>query len=263
MRTKLNNDQILKLDAYRDSYIEIGLNTDEFDTRECAYDIQRFYTDILKREITQVIVLDSPYHCWTDICRLFEINNDHVRWYILRQICFHTQRQIFYQVGRDIRTNIRNQVNKQVRSLIWNQVRKRVLDIVGYGVGVQIWDKVSEQVLTQNYLEYVNPYLQGSFDSYIFSFYDYFINVVGVEIDNATLANYNTWKSTLKYGQIFPLEGVCYVSKKPEEINVNSAGKLHAEDKPAVSYEDLKLYYINGRQYNVSDNNKIGEVQSW
>lgn len=95
---------------------------------------------------------------------------------------------------------------------------------------------------------FIMPYLSGSFDTSIFSFYDFFQKEVGIDYGDA-LKNYEIWRATTELGLIFPLDNVCIVSEKPTKISVNEAKVVHCDGGPAISYAgagDFNIYMLNG-----------------
>ena len=212
MIKSLTKEQEKQLVIYRDEYIKKGLNTKRIDKDKCIKDMHNIYKYLLKRKPVPIVVLNSPFECWIAA-------------------------NIFIQV----RDQIRHQVSDQVRKQVWDQVRHQVSDQVEDQVG----DQVGHQVRTYKIIDYVSPYLQGSFDSYIFAFYDYFKKSLNIKY-NKLQRKYDVWKKSMEYGMIFPLNNICFVSEKPIEININNK-VLHADYKPALLYAGgFALWRLNG-----------------
>ena len=95
----------------------------------------------------------------------------------------------------------------------------------------------------------VYPYQDGSLYSSVISFYDFFINEVGIEVPDDLREKFDCWSDTTELGLIYPLDNVCIVSEKPSHINLNDAGEVHCENGPAINYEgfgDFIIYSLNG-----------------
>ncbi len=93
------------------------------------------------------------------------------------------------------------------------------------------------------------PYQSGSFFASVFSFYDYMLEEVDIEIDKELYAKYKTWEATSQLGCIYPLDEVTFVCEKPTEIHLNENNVLHRDGGPALSYDglgDFKIYALNG-----------------
>ncbi len=93
------------------------------------------------------------------------------------------------------------------------------------------------------------PYQTGSFFVSIFSFYDYFISELKIEIEPTLLEKYKVWEKTSQIGMIYPLENLTVVCKKPLEIHLNENNVLHKDGGAALSYGglgDFKIYSLNG-----------------
>lgn len=93
------------------------------------------------------------------------------------------------------------------------------------------------------------PWQSGSFFSATFSFYDYMLEVVGVEFESELWAKYKTWEATSQLGCIYPLEDVTVVCEKPTKICLNEDNVLHCDGDCALEYAglgDFKIYALNG-----------------
>lgn len=107
----------------------------------------------------------------------------------------------------------------------------------------QVWRHICE--VTGIKMSFVWSYLSGSFDSYIFSYYDYMFKI-GVTVSNDLKNKYDIWRRTQKLGLIYPFDDVCILCKKPETIKLNENG-LHNEKGPALVYPDgWCIWSLNG-----------------
>lgn len=93
------------------------------------------------------------------------------------------------------------------------------------------------------------PYQTGSFFVSTFSFYDYFIDELKVDVPADLLVKYRVWERTSQIGMIYPLTNLSVVCKKPAEIHLNEKQVLHRDGGPALIYGglgDFKVYSLNG-----------------
>lgn len=93
------------------------------------------------------------------------------------------------------------------------------------------------------------PYQTGSFFVSTFSFYDYFIDELKIDVPSDLLEKYKVWERTSQIGMIYPLDNITVVCKKPTEIHLNENRVLHRDGGPALSYSGLgnfKIYSLNG-----------------
>ena len=82
-----------------------------------------------------------------------------------------------------------------------------------------------------------------------FSFYDYMINEVGVELEPELLAKYKIWEQTSKLWAIYPLPTLTVVCRKPVEVHLNENNVLHRDGGPALIFDgegDFKIFCLNG-----------------
>lgn len=93
---------------------------------------------------------------------------------------------------------------------------------------------------------FIWPFLGGNFDASLFAFYDFLIMECDVKLPAETLKSFEAWKATSSLSLIYPYEGFCVVSKKPQEINLKG-GVLHKDGGASVSYADgFNCYHLNG-----------------
>jgi hypothetical protein len=126
--------------------------------------------------------------------------------------------------------------------------------LVEYGVKVDDVIAEMKEVFNGNPKEYEIPkaslpYQTGSLFVSTFSFYDYMLEELDIEVDAELYAKYKTWEATAQLGCIYPLESVTFVSQKPTEIHLNEENKLHRDGGPALTYAglgDFKVYSLNG-----------------
>jgi hypothetical protein len=93
------------------------------------------------------------------------------------------------------------------------------------------------------------PYQTGSFFASVFSFYDYFLNEVDIEIDPELRKKYFQWQKTCEIGCIYPLEDVTVVCQKPLCVHLNENNVAHKDGSAAIEYDglgDFKIYSLNG-----------------
>lgn len=120
-----------------------------------------------------------------------------------------------------------------VRASVWDSVRASVSD--------SVWASMGDLDI----ISFFYPYLTGVMNAHIISFYDYFEKVLNIDYGKAK-GNWKWWKSSTKFGLIYPLNSVCVISQKPTEINLVN-NRLHADGKPALQYADgFKIWSLNG-----------------
>ena len=109
------------------------------------------------------------------------------------------------------------------------------------------WDKVVEVTqLPEGDRDFIYPFQDGSFFSYMFSYYDFFVAEKIVTVDAELKQKLDAWFATAKLGLIYPLDDVCIVCQKPTAIHVNERGQLHNENGKAIDYGNYSFYSLNG-----------------
>lgn len=93
------------------------------------------------------------------------------------------------------------------------------------------------------------PYQTGSLFASVFSFYDYMIEELQIDIEKDLYVKYKTWEATSKLGCIYPFDDLTIVCQKPTTIHLNENNVLHCDGGPALEYSgegDFKIYSLNG-----------------
>ncbi|MCM1338895.1 MAG: hypothetical protein NC191_04430 [Muribaculaceae bacterium] len=259
MITELTQEQKDLMPVYRDKWIKLGLATDRFTKEEAQKWSDYFYTNIRKKDKVPVIVTESPLSAWI-IVNLFafaekgyKLTMDKipasVRDSVGDSVGDSVRDSVWASVGASVWASVSDSVRDSVGDSVRDSVRDSVWASVGASVGDSVWASVSDSVWASvsdsKLINYISPYFEGSLDANIYSFFNYFNEVVGINYDKVQ-KHYDWWCSTVKFGQIFPLDTVCIISQKPIEIN-QKGNKLHAEGKPAVKYSDgFSVWALNG-----------------
>ena len=105
-------------------------------------------------------------------------------------------------------------------------------------------DNVMEKIKGVKMIDFVFPYLSGSFDSAFFSWIDVVQFIGATNLPE----NIEYYTETHKLGLIFPMDDYTVVSQKPNLIKKNANG-LHCENGPALTYDDgglSDIYSLNG-----------------
>lgn len=120
------------------------------------------------------------------------------------------------------------------------------------GVAVEDLDKTMRSVFAGN-RDYEIPTASLPFNDIglcgTFSFYDYMINVLGVELEESLLAKYKVWEETSNLWAIYPLENLTVVCRKPLEVHLNENNVLHRDGGAALRFAgegDFSIYSLNG-----------------
>jgi hypothetical protein len=171
--------------------------------------------------------------------------SDKVRNEVSDEVCNKVWTEVWTEVFKEVNNEVFKEVNNEVR----NEVRTEVWD--------EFWNEVSDKVenkslllkfidicIKKNKITYIYPYLNGSFNSAYFAFYDYFSDIIKIKYSKKEL--YIIYRNTMKYGFIYPLKNICIVSKKPKLITKNGNGRLHCENDAALKYDGFELWRLNG-----------------
>lgn len=147
------------------------------------------------------------------------------------------------EMGTDT-TPVSNEVIETSIEFLYKFILKKELPKVEITSSPQAaWDAVRKHVNNPD-MEYIHPYLDGHLFAYFFAYYDYMKDVLDVKYD--VMDAYKAFANILNTGNIYPLDDICIVSRKPTEIHfIND--NYHNENGPAVAYEDgFSLYFLNG-----------------
>lgn len=93
------------------------------------------------------------------------------------------------------------------------------------------------------------PYQSGSFFVNVFSFYNYMLEELNIQIEPELYEKYKVWEKTSEVGCIYPLDNLTILTQKPTIIHFNENNVLHKDGAAALEYSgegDFKIYALNG-----------------
>lgn len=229
MINELTKEQKEKFNIYIEKWTKIGLSTNTPPDDVIEKEASEICSKILDRPLP-VLIVDSPLAAWFAVSLLENIEvKDKVWDKIGIKVWTKVRAKVWDKVGDKVRTEVGAKVWAEVRDKVWTKVRAKV------------WTKVRDKVRTEVRV-CIWPYIDGHFSANWFSFYEYMHNEFGVQYDD----NYETYKKSLDFELIYPLDDICIVSRKPIEINLTK-DELHADLKPAVLYADgFAIWSLNG-----------------
>jgi hypothetical protein len=270
--TKLTQQQIDKLPAWVEKWIDIGLSTQPADFESATEAALRAYELCGLKQPMIVLRMGSPYAATTGGC---------MAWGILREFRSQVLNQVWGQVESQVRSQVWSQVESQVESQVWGQVggqvlnqvwgqvRSQVRSQVGGQVESQVWGQVESQVRSQVWSQVesqVESQVWGQVGGQVESqvgiaagnnrggaFWSGWCSYISFLRDNCgwagdTLSRFEIDETLTKScGWVWWHESVLAISDRPESINRNNNGQLHSESGPSMAYRDgWKLWHING-----------------
>jgi hypothetical protein len=211
----------------------VGYDTHTLTRSETKKIVDAFYREILQKESPMLILMPSIEQAYaaTVLLQSFIFVWNQVESQVWNQV----ESQVLDQVLDQVWNQVGNQVWNQVGNQVWNQVLDQVWNQVRNQVGNQVESQVGNQII-------VFPYYVGSFNSYIFAFYDFFRTELKMDFGK----KYDIWRNTTKLGVMYCCDSFCVVSAKPVEVYRNSHG-LHKDGRPALKYSDGFCFWaLNG-----------------
>jgi hypothetical protein len=132
---------------------------------------------------------------------------------------------------------------------------KRICDIV------KDEHNLSDEDYNELRKNFVMPELCGSFDNYWAAYHDFFVEVVGVEVEDTPAIK--AYLNTMDLGLIYPLDNVCIVTERPTKVVVNADKKLSSETGSALEYaNDLEIFAIDGETEGAEKKVKLYMLQN-
>jgi hypothetical protein len=138
-------------------------------------------------------------------------------------------------VRNDVYDTVWDFVRATTGAVIWNAVRSTVQDAVQDVAQNAVWGVIRGDVGNAVWNAVWNA-VYGSHEACWLAQYDYYREVFGlVEETDKLVGLFELAKSC---GWIIPCEKVCYASERHNTLNLDSKGKLHSENGPAISHPD-------------------------
>jgi hypothetical protein len=214
---KLTEEQVDKLEEYRNKWLKIGLSTGPCDrsAAEKAIDLVYACGGLPPPKIK--VWLRSPY---AGITGAFLVSK-------LGDLGDQVRAQVWSQVWDQVVSQVRDQVVSQVRAQVWSQVWSQVWD----QVGSQVWDQVGSQVRVKVY-----KVGYGVHDANWLAFYEFFLDSMRVEGIDKIRGLLDLARSGCGWWWAF--EGAVILTEPPTKIVRDEEHRLHCEGGPALLYGD-------------------------
>jgi hypothetical protein len=163
---------------------------------------------------------------------------------------------VYVKKWRAIRDNTDRFTQKEAEDIVHKFqteiLKTAALPVVLFDNPLQLWKAVQEKFNTT--VKFCSCYQDGSYFSYVFSYYDYFVEGLDMkfltptgEVDEELTNRWNIWRDTSKIGMIYPFDDVCFVTQKATKISYNERDQLHCENGPALAYAGgYEFYSLNG-----------------
>ena len=158
----MSSEQRRKLAAYRDRYIELGLNTNRV-TPEVFPLVREFYTKILhQQEPETILIMPTPLHAWvaemmlegttqpredySERVRIREAVNEFLEGSLSPQVWDEVDYNDCWEIRHKISDSVTAVVNSEVWRKIEGQIDEQVCDFIITVVNSEVWGDVEERV---------------------------------------------------------------------------------------------------------------------
>jgi hypothetical protein len=251
MITKLTPKQEEELVKYKEAGIKTALSTERINQKKAKEFTENFYKNILKKDKPKVVFVKSPLTAYYTTLSLYALNNK-------KDSAFDSavRSAVLSAVGSAFDSAVRSAVDSAFDSAVYRAVYSAVLSAVGSAFDSAVrsaFDSAFDSAVGSAFDSAVGsanliiPYAEGQVDSYIFSYYDYYFDILKVTVPEEIKINYEIWKESQQFGWIYPIDNYCIISDRPTSICLNKLGQTHNEYGVAINYSDeLKIYALNG-----------------
>lgn len=144
--------------------------------------------------------------------------------------------------------NLRNGIDSRKRVRAWEDLWRTLQASVWESVATPIGEQIKA---CGNDSAYASGY--GQHDAYWLAFYAYFREVEGLVAETEPVASLSELAKSA--GWFVPHKHICWICERPSKLHFDSAGRLHADDGPAIVYPD-------GWQLSITAPGTCGEVVS-
>ncbi len=185
-----------------------------------------------KYEVPKIIFTDSPKSAYR-ILKGQRKNNQKIGL------------QINTLLNEEIECNLRQKIQSKLRGELQEELQSMLVDPIRNRIYYQFWLPLENQITKQ----FGKKKEKISFDLTQFSFACYldFLQQIGIDFEREYYDIYIDFFTNISLYLAF--ENLVVVIERPMEINWNEKGKLHAEGKPAIKFQDdFSIYAYNGTQ---------------
>ncbi|MGL5060524.1 MAG: DUF6745 domain-containing protein [Microcoleus sp.] len=239
----LTPEQTALIPIYREKWRQIGLSVKPIDRPQAAAAINTAY-NIIGFPEPEIIFCDSP------LAALLKIHPLSSRGELWLETANAIRNKIHNEVYDSLREQLPSKLENQIYSQLYNPLHALLID----RLQIHVKDELYTQ-LKQELKEFFDVFLMkitcnknfivSELSACHASWVDFCISVLKLECDRAL---YELFESLTKNcGWIYPYVEKCFVCDRPQQINFDKEGLLHAEGKPAVEFAgEFNVYCYNG-----------------
>ena len=216
MIEKLTQAQEKRMIEFRQTWLEIGLNTQPADRPRAEQAISEMYKLIGKK---------PPTFVWCQ--SILEV-----------QLYINTKANLWDNLWANLRANLRD----NLRANLGANLRDNLRDNLGANLRANLRDN-----LRDHNLQFINTFFWGQQDSYWIAYY-LFAGEIGVSYSVKDSNLINLW-SELAQSCLWwwPFERECIILERMNFIGKDENGRLHNLSGPAYSFRDgYGAYYVHG-----------------
>lgn len=239
----LTPEQTAAIPIYREKWQHIGLSVKPIDRPQVAAAINTAYNLIGFPE-PEIIFCDSPLDALLKIQPLSSCG----------ELWMETASAIRNKIHNEVYDSLRDQLTRELENYIYSQLYNplydRLVNQLHLHVKEEAYDLLEDKLREKFMIFFLkmthnNNFIVSELSACHGSWVDFCISVLNLECDRSL---YELFESlTTNCGWIYPYADNCFACDRPQQINFDSTGLLHAEGQPAVEFAgEFNLYCYRG-----------------
>jgi hypothetical protein len=239
----LTTEQIAQIPIYRNKWQQIGLSVKPIDRPQAAAAINTAY-NLIDFPAPEIVFCDSPLHALQTIHPLT------ARGELWLETANAIRNKIHNELYDSLRAQLPKELEKQIYSQIYNPLHDRLMNQLKLHVEDELYTQLKPQ-LGERYIVFwmkINcnrNFIVSELSACHGSWVDFCICALKLEVDRSLYSAFLAL--TENCGWIYPYVEKCFVCDRPQQINFDSQGLLHAEGKAAVEFADkFNVYCYRG-----------------
>ncbi|NJM63931.1 MAG: hypothetical protein HC849_33415 [Oscillatoriales cyanobacterium RU_3_3] len=239
----LTPEQTALIPIYREKWQQIGLSVKPIDRQQAAAAINTAY-NLIDLPEPEIIFCDSPLDA---LLKIQPLSSQGQLWL---EDASAIRDKIHNEVYNSLRKQLPRELENHIYSQLYNPLHDRLVNQLHHHVRDEAYDRLEHKLRERFMIFFLkmtsnNNFIVSELSACHGSWVDFCISVLNLKCDRSL---YTLFESLTKNcGLIYPYAKKCFVCDRPQNINFDSAGLLHAEGKPAVEFVDkFSVYCYRG-----------------
>ncbi|GEM_PF-924645 len=241
MITKLTISQISQLKAYVEKWQNMQILTQSADRYATEYSVWVAYANAGLPPPQKIVWLQSPYEMLESIKKVLSNDPKLFKKLAGKNVTSKIERSIFQEFNDVMQTSLDSKIHN-VLKMIFRLVTRDSTYLTTVDHIDRSLERTFRRYIRQSGKRVYIPFPSNTQRLYQPLYWHYARHELGLLEETKNLANLHAIPKNVDYWLSF--ENICFLSEQPEYISLDEHGRLHSENRAALSYADGWEIYV-------------------